>query len=261
MATTMLEATDLTCALGNQTILTEVNLAVEQGRMVALIGPNGAGKSTLLRTLAGLLPIPNGQVTVKGNALHAMTPLQRAKCLAMVGQKEEPPADLMVAEVVALGLLPHRPPWSGGGLRERRAVEEALDQVGMSDYALRGFHQLSGGEQRRVLLARGLAQRTELLFLDEPTNHLDVRHQHALLTMVRQLGQTIIAAIHDLDLAAMYFDQVIVLHNGRVAAMGEPHSVLQPSLLSDVFGITASTVTDPITGAERILFSYQPDEV
>lgn len=256
----MVHTTDLTCALGPHPILTGVNLAVPTGQMVALIGPNGAGKSTLLRTLAGLLPIPTGTVAIKGRSLSSLTPLQRAKRLAMVGQKEEPPADLTVTEVVALGLLPHRPPWSGGGLTERHAVHEALGQVDMLAYADRGFHQLSGGEQRRVLLARGLAQRTELLFLDEPTNHLDVKHQHTLLTMVRSLGHTIVAAIHDLDLAALYFDQVVVLDQGQVAAAGTPHEVLKPDLLSQVFGVSASTVHDPITGKERILFSYLPEE-
>ena len=174
----------------------------------------------------------------------------------MVGQQEETPADLRVAEVVALGLLPHRPPWSGGGRKERNAVAEALEQVSMTAYANRGFHQLSGGEQRRVLLARGLAQRTELLLLDEPTNHLDIRHQHALLRMVRGLGRTVIAAIHDLDMAATYFDHIVVLNDGGVAADGKPSEVLTPELVGDVFGMAASMVTDPATGEPRLLLSY-----
>lgn len=260
MGTLHLQATNLTCTLAHHPILTGIDLAVPAGQMVALVGPNGAGKSTLLRTLAGLLPIELGRVEINGESLTRLTPLQRAQRLAMVGQKEEPPADLTVAEVVALGRLPHRPPWSGGGQEERNAIADALEQVQLRDYANRGFHQLSGGEQRRVLLARGLAQGTDLLLLDEPTNHLDVRHQHALLTMIRDLGRTVVAAIHDLDLAALYFDQVAVVFDGRMVAAGDPHTVLQPEVLSEVFGIAAATVTDPITGSERILFSYQPDE-
>ena len=223
---------------------------------MALVGPNGTGKSTLLRTLAGLLPIQSGRVLVAGRDLVKLSPLERARTLAMVGQQEETPADLRVAEVVALGLLPHRPPWSGGGRKERNAVAEALEQVSMTAYANRGFHQLSGGEQHRVLLARGLAQRTELLLLDEPTNHLDIRHQHALLRMVRGLGRTVIAAIHDLDLAATYFDHIVVLNDGGVAADGKPSEVLTPELVGDVFGMAASMVTDPATGEPRLLLSY-----
>ena len=253
---TMLATQDLGCALGKYPILSGVGLEVPEGEMMALVGPNGTGKSTLLRTLAGLLPIPSGRVLVAGRDLVKLSPLERARTLAMVGQQEETPADLRVAEVVALGLLPHRPPWSGGGRKERNAVAEALEQVSMTAYANRGFHQLSGGEQRRVLLARGLAQRTELLLLDEPTNHLDIRHQHALLRMVRGLGRTVIAAIHDLDLAATYFDHIVVLNDGGVAADGKPSEVLTPQLVGDVFGMAASMVTDPATGEPRLLLSY-----
>ena len=253
---TMLTTQDLGCALGKYPILSGVGLEVPEGEMMALVGPNGTGKSTLLRTLAGLLPIPSGRVLVAGRDLVKLSPLERARTLAMVGQQEETPADLRVAEVVALGLLPHRPPWSGGGRKERNAVAEALEQVSMTAYANRGFHQLSGGEQRRVLLARGLAQRTELLLLDEPTNHLDIRHQHALLRMVRGLGRTVIAAIHDLDLAATYFDHIVVLNDGGVAADGKPSEVLTPELVGDVFGMAASMVTDPATGEPRLLLSY-----
>lgn len=253
---TMLATQNLGCALGKYPILNGVDLEVPEGEMMALVGPNGTGKSTLLRTLAGLLPIPSGRVLVAGRDLVKLSPLERARTLAMVGQQEETPADLRVAEVVALGLLPHRPPWSGGGRKERNAVAEALEQVSMTAYANRGFHQLSGGEQRRVLLARGLAQRTELLMLDEPTNHLDIRHQHALLRMVRGLGRTVIAAIHDLDLAATYFDHIVVLNDGGVAADGKPSEVLTPELVGDVFGMAASMVTDPATGEPRLLLSY-----
>lgn len=253
---TMLATQNLGCALGKYPILNGVDLEVPEGEMMALVGPNGTGKSTLLRTLAGLLPIPSGRVLVAGRDLVKLSPLERARTLAMVGQQEETPADLRVAEVVALGLLPHRPPWSGGGRKERNAVAEALEQVSMTAYANRGFHQLSGGEQRRVLLARGLAQHTELLLLDEPTNHLDIRHQHALLRMVRGLGRTVIAAIHDLDLAATYFDHIVVLNDGGVAADGKPSEVLTPELVGDVFGMAASMVTDPATGEPRLLLSY-----
>ena len=253
---TMLATQNLGCALGKYPILNGVDLEVPEREMMALVGPNGTGKSTLLRTLAGLLPIPSGRVLVAGRDLVKLSPLERARTLAMVGQQEETPADLRVAEVVALGLLPHRPPWSGGGRKERNAVAEALEQVSMTAYANRGFHQLSGGEQRRVLLARGLAQRTELLLLDEPTNHLDIRHQHALLRVVRGLGRTVIAAIHDLDLAATYFDHIVVLNDGGVAADGKPSEVLTPELVGDVFGMAASMVTDPATGEPRLLLSY-----
>ena len=251
---TMLATQNLGCALGKYPILNGVDLEVPEGEMMVLVGPNGTGKSTLLRTLAGLLPIPSGRVLVAGRDLVKLSPLERARTLAMVGQQEETPADLRVAEVVTLGLLPHRPPWSGGGRKERNAVAEALEQVSMTAYANRGFHQLSGGEQRRVLLARGLAQRTELLLLDEPTNHLDISHQLDILKTLRETGLGVVVALHDLNLATTFCDEVLVLHKGRAVCLGRPADVLTEDLIREVYGVEVRILHPD--GDETPLFQF-----
>ncbi|WP_226352520.1 ABC transporter ATP-binding protein [Pseudonocardia sp. ICBG601] len=180
-----LRAETLSCVLGGRTVLAGVDLAVEPGEVLGVVGPNGSGKSTLLRALAGIRRPAAGRVLLDGTPLTAMRARQRARRIAFVGQEEDLPADLCVGEVVALGLVPHRPPWSGGDAAERAAVTAALAAVQLDGLADRPVDRLSGGERRRVLLARGLAQDAGVLLLDEPTNHLDVRHALGLLELVR----------------------------------------------------------------------------
>lgn len=235
----------LSCAIGGRTVLERVDLVVEAGQMVAVVGVNGSGKSTLLRTLAGLLAPVAGAARVGGAVdVHAMSARDRARQIAFVAQEERPPADMVVAEFVALGRLPYRQPWARGR-DDRRLAVEALAAVGMQDAAGKFCADLSGGERRRVSLARGLVQDCELLVLDEPTNHLDVRHQIELLDLLRTSGRTIVTAIHDLGLAAAHVEHVLVLHEGRGHAAGPPQVVLTASTVSEVFGVRATYLTGP----------------
>ncbi|HBO54763.1 ABC transporter ATP-binding protein [Janibacter terrae] len=246
----------LACAVGGRTVVTDVDLSVAKGEMLALVGRNGSGKSTLVRTLVGLLPAVAGTVHVDGTDLRGLTPRRRASRLAYVGQEEGPPEDLLVGEMVALGRVPHRAPWSVGAKGEHHLVLDALTAVGLAHEVDRPCQHLSGGERRRAMLARGLAQGTDLLVLDEPTNHLDIHHQVQLLDTVRGLGRTVLAAVHDLSLAVSHFDRVAVLHEGRLHAVGEPTEVLTPQLVREVFGVEAVQLTDPATG--RVHLSLGP---
>jgi iron complex transport system ATP-binding protein len=261
-----LEARGLACDVGGRPgrggrrVLDGVDLIVRHGEMVGIIGPNGTGKSTLLRVLAGVRPAAVGEVLVDGTPLQERSGRSRAREIAMVGQEEQPQADLLVGEVVALGRTPHRPPWAGGDAAERDAVLAALAAVDMDEAVDRSVEQLSGGERRRVLLARGLAQEAPLLVLDEPTNHLDVRHQLSLMRMIRRLERTVVVAIHDLNLAMAVCDRVVVLHDGGVHVAGEPESVLTPDTVREVFGVEAVPVTHPRTGHTHLLFTTHEAE-
>ncbi|MGX6448923.1 ABC transporter ATP-binding protein, partial [Patulibacter sp. S7RM1-6] len=153
---------------------------------------------------------------------------------------------------------PHRPPWGGGDDAERREVLAALRAVDLEDAVDRSVERLSGGERRRVLLARGLAQEAPLLVLDEPTNHLDVRHAHALIELVRALDETVVVALHDLNLAMSACDRVAVVHAGRLHAVGPPEEVLTPETVLAVFGIEATPVVHPATGHVHLLFTAHP---
>lgn len=225
--------------IGKKTLLRGVSFTVKRGTMTAIVGINGVGKSTLLRALGGITKPHAGQVLVDAANVHTIKPRHRATLMTLVGQEENPPGDLTVAEMVALGRLPYLKSWQLGSSKEKDIIARALVTVGISDLADRPCDQLSGGQRRRALLARGFAQETDLVLLDEPTNHLDVHHQLHLLGVLRDSGSTIIATIHDLDLAMSYFDQVVVLHQGGMLCAGHPQDVLIPDNLRKVFDVQA----------------------
>ncbi|MFI6869652.1 ABC transporter ATP-binding protein [Nocardia sp. NPDC050406] len=251
----VLEVRNLTCAAGPRTVLTNANFTVLARETVGIVGPNGSGKTTLLRTLAGLIRPVHGEVVVDGTALHGLSARHRARTVALVAQDEQPAADLLAGEVVALGLTPYLPPWGAGGPREREAVEQALRTVDLAGFADRPVHKLSGGERQRVLLARALVQRTPLLLMDEPTNHLDITHQLELLALARELDRTVLLSLHDLALADRYCDRVLVLHDGRSHPLETPEVALRSEVLDRVFGVHATRVTHPDTGLPHLLIT------
>ena len=242
------QAHQLTAAVDGHVVLTGVDLDLPSGGVTAVVGPNGSGKSTLLRTLAGIVRAPHGHVIVGTDRLDCLRPRERALRIALVAQEDAPPDDLLVGEMIALGRIPHANPWSLGGSDEREAVLDALEQVGLRDYVDRPCDALSGGERRRALLARGLAQDAPILMLDEPTNHLDVSHQHHLLRLIRRLGRTVVMAIHDLDLAHTYADHAVLVGRGGVMAAGDPATVLTGPEVEEALGIRTVELRDPATG-------------
>ncbi len=250
-----LSVTEVSCEVGRRPVLTGVSFEVAPGEMIGVVGPNGSGKTTLLHVLAGVRRPRRGRVTVDGQPLHELLARQRARTVALVAQDERPPADLLVGEVVALGRTPYLPPWGAGSPAERQVVTDALAAVDLAGLAARPVHKLSGGERRRVLLARALAQDTPVLILDEPTNHLDITHQLDLLALARGLGRTVVTALHDLTLADRYCDRVLVLHGGTAHPPADPAVALTPEVLADVFGIRAVRVPHPDTGAPHLLIT------
>ncbi|GAA1287360.1 ABC transporter ATP-binding protein [Saccharothrix xinjiangensis] len=249
---THLRCRGVRCEVAGRTVVSDVDLDVPPGRMLALVGTNGSGKSTLIRALAGLRVPAAGLVTVDGEDLHAFSARRRARTIAYVGQEEAPPEDLLVGELVALGRVPHRPPWAFG--RAERAITlEALEAVGLAHAVDRRCDRLSGGERRRVMLARALAQECGLVLLDEPTNHLDIGHQTRLLETLRGLGRTVVAAMHDLPLAAAYFDRVAVLHRGALRTVDTASTALAPTTVEEVFAVAAARLTDARTGHEHLV--------
>lgn len=236
-------------------LVEDIRLAVGSGAFVGLVGPNGSGKSTLLRCVYRALRPACGVVRAGGDDVHALDPRAAARRLAALPQESPAEFDFTVAEVVAMGRMPHR----GRTAADDGAVcAAAMERTGVAHLAHRGFPGLSGGEKQRVLIARALAQRPEVLVLDEPTNHLDIAHQLQVLSLVRGSGLTVLAALHDLNLAAAYCDVLYVVASGRVVASGPPHDVLRPELLAEVFGVRAHPVRHPETGAVRLLFDPLP---
>jgi iron complex transport system ATP-binding protein len=247
-----LELSGLHVDIDARPILTDVDFAVAPGELVALVGPNGSGKSTLLRTVYRTLRPSAGAVLLGGDDLWRIRPREAALRRAVLPQHGETGAEFTAAEIVGMGRTPHLRSWQRPGDVDTGIVTDALNRVGLDWAADRLVTTLSGGERQRVLLARALAQQAPLLVLDEPTNHLDVRSQLELLELVRSLGLTLLAALHDLDHAASLADQVVVLRDGRVVAKGPPLDVLTPALIQEVFGVRAHVGIHPLTDRPHI---------
>ena len=247
-------ARNLVWGVRRRTIVSDVSLAVEPGETLGLIGPNGSGKSSLLRLLAGLRAPQSGQVEINGQNIAKVPRRVLARQLAFVQQSAATDTNVSVRDVVRLGRTPHRSALAGWSVQDEAAVADALARVDMTSRRAQPWQTLSGGERQRVHIARALAQAPRVMFLDEPTNHLDIHHQIEILRMVRDLEQTSIVALHDLNLAAMFCDRIVVLQGGSVVACGTPEAVLTQALLRDVFRVEAEVGPSPVPGQPHIRY-------
>jgi iron complex transport system ATP-binding protein len=241
-------------------VLRSVDLTLARGELVALVGTNGSGKTTLLRLLTGLLQPEAGVVRFDGRPLAAWSRLELARRVAVLPQQLDLPVGFRVAELVEMGRAPHARRLFASSEADERAVARALADAGALDLADRYAEELSGGERQRLLVAMALAQEPDLLLLDEPTLHLDLAHQVSLLATIRRLrdqrGLTVLAVLHDLNLAAAFAPRVAVLDGGRVVADGAPDQVLSPDLVERVFGVAVDEARTP--DGRRHLALHQP---
>ncbi len=230
---------DLHCRFDARVALDSVTFSVPPGALVGLVGPNGAGKTTLLRLMAGLIRPGAGQVLVGGRHPHATPAPEMARLVAVLPQHPVLPTGVSVREAVSWGRLPHLGRLRRPGAEDRRVVEQALVRTDTSALADRDTNTLSGGERQRVLIARALAQAPRVLLLDEPTAHLDLSHQVEVMVVLQALahdGLAVVAALHDLSLAAGYCDRVAVLASGRLLAFGPPAQVITDGLVAAAYG-------------------------
>ena len=248
-------AKGLEVSLGGASILKGAGLRVPAGQTVGVIGPNGSGKSTLLRCIYRALKPSGGAVFLDGRPIEWDSVRQSAQKMAVVAQHNAYSFSFTVREIVLMGRSPHKRALERDGPEDYRIVAESLAAVGLEGFENGEFCTLSGGEQQRAVLARALAQQTPCLILDEPTNHLDIQYQLQMMELVRGLGRTVLAAVHDLNIAALYCDALVALKDGEVVGSGPPRSLLTPGFLRSVYGVEAKVVTDG-DGFLRIL--YQP---
>ena len=247
-----IRAENLAWSVGKTRIVDGVSLSVPAGKVLGLLGPNGSGKSSLLRLLAGLRRPAGGQVFLDERDLRTIGRSALARRLALVEQHATTEANVRVRDVVSLGRIPHRSPFSGWSQDDEAAVSAAMDRVGMRERAQRTWQSLSGGERQRVHLARALAQAPRELLLDEPTNHLDIQHQIALLKLVGELGLTTVVALHDINHAAMFCHQLLVLDGGKLVAQGAPEEILSDTLMREVFRVEARIEPSPHHGRPHV---------
>lgn len=245
---------NLSYSYNESKILEDISLHVTKGEFVGLIGPNGSGKSTILKNLYLALKPESGSVILDDKDLYKIKAKEAARILGVVGQENDIPFDFLVEEIVAMGRSPHKRLFEGDTKGDHDIVATALKQTGLEDKAKRKYSHLSGGEKQRVLIARVLAQQTDILLLDEPTNHLDINYQFQMFDLVKCLGVTVLSAIHDLNIAALYCDRIYVLKEGRLVKSGTPEEVLTPKLISEVYGIKTDVIIHPVTNKVSITF-------
>lgn len=253
-----LELIDISARIDRTMIISGVGMFAPAGQVTALVGPNGAGKSTLLHAVLDLGPTVTGAINFAGVRLDSLPRKARSRIATLVEQSVEASSDVTARQAVALGRIPFQSLLSGESDDDLSAIESALIKVGMIDFAHRPLSTLSGGERQRVLLAKALAQQPRLLLLDEPTNHLDVRAQLTTLDLLTDLarhGVTVVVALHDLNLAASYADQIVVMRNGHVDSAGRPADILTGELIGRVYGVDAEVITHPRTGKPLIAFA------
>jgi iron complex transport system ATP-binding protein len=233
-------------SLGGRRVVDSVSLTVEEGEWAVVIGPNGAGKTTLLRAIAGLVP-HGGTIELLGHPSAALGRRERARLLALVPQLPATPPWLTVAEYVLLGRTPYLRGLSRESRSDLEAAARAIERLDLAEYAERLLGTLSGGERQRVVVARAIAQEAPIVLLDEPTSALDLGYQQQALELLDELRRsgelTLVAAMHDLTLAAQYADRMILLDDGRVVADGAPHDVVTEESIERHYGATTEVVT------------------
>ena len=243
-------------SFGSKTILHDISLAIQDKEFVGIIGPNGSGKSTFLKCLYRVLQPSGGKIFFDGTELSSLSHRDTALKMAVVAQHSTVNFDFSVLEMVLMGRSPYKGLLDRDQLDDYEIARHALAQVGLSDFESRNFNTLSGGEQQRVILARALAQRTECLVLDEPTNHLDIKYQLELMTIVKRLDATVVSAIHDLNLAAIYCDRIIALKDGHIVCSGTPQDVLSSDTIRHIYGVSAMVQTLP-DGRLNIIYNME----
>ena len=234
-------------------ILRGVSLQVHPGEFVGVIGPNGSGKSTLLKNIYRMLTPTSGEILLDGKSLIKMSNRKMAERLAVVAQESEANFDFTVGEVVQMGRYPRKKMMEAANDEDREIVKQSLGMVGMDEFLERSFLTLSGGEKQRVLIARALAQETEMIILDEPTNHLDIGSQIKTLSLLKNSGKTVLTALHDLSLAARFCDRVYVLKDGRNLCDGQPETLISSELVKELYQIDAEV----FTRKDRIYIDYK----
>lgn len=238
-------------------VIKNVTFTIDKGKMIGILGPNGCGKSTLLKLISGILPLQNGSVRIDHKVAQSYSSRELARKMAVLPQLHNHSFSHTVRETVALGRYPYQQGiFSSWSQEDENAVVESMRQTGIEKYATEDITYLSGGEQQRTFVAQALAQKSALLLLDEPTNHLDIEHQKQLMDLiqfeVKTHGLTVLSVFHDMNLAALYCDELILLEAGHIVAQGEPHEVLKEKQVEKVYHTKIARISHPVIPKPQI---------
>ena len=240
----VLDISSLSFNFGSKNILADIDLSIKNNGIVGIIGPNGSGKSTLLKCIYRVLKPKTGTIFIDGKNINDYQFKETAKKMAVVAQHNDTHFDFNVLEMVLIGRSPHKKFMERDSAEDIELAYKALEQVNMKDFADRNFSSLSGGEKQRIILARALVQNTDCLILDEPTNHLDIKHQLHFMSLAKDLKITVISAIHDLNIAAMYCDKIYALKEGQIIAAGSVNEVITEEVIKTLYDVEAKIIYD-----------------
>lgn len=252
----MLEARNISVKYGPCEVLQEISFTLTGGAMIALLGANGAGKTTLIKSLNGTLPIAGGEVILAGRGLQTYSRREIARQIAVVAQENETKFPITVLEFVLAGRFSRGSAFGWESQRDIAAAETALIECDLKGFGTRLMNELSGGERQRVVLARAIATEAKILLLDEPTANLDLAHQALMFRLVRKRcsddGYSAVVITHDLNLASEFADKVLMLRNGKIAAVGTPREVLTEAKINEVYGVRVLLDQNPASGNVRV---------
>lgn len=240
----VLDISSLSFNFGSKNILADIDLSIKDNGIVGIIGPNGSGKSTLLKCIYRVLKPKTGTIFIDGKNINDYQFKETAKKMAVVAQHNDTHFDFNVLEMVLIGRSPHKKFMERDSAEDIELAYKALEQVNMKDFADRNFSSLSGGEKQRIILARALVQNTDCLILDEPTNHLDIKHQLHFMSLAKNLKITVISAIHDLNIVAMYCDKIYALKEGQIIASGSVNEVITEEVIKTLYDVEAKIIYD-----------------
>lgn len=256
-----IQTRNLSFSYRDRAVLHDMSLSLERGEMVGIVGPNGSGKTTFLKILSAVLR-GQGEVAINGRNIETYSRRELSKLFAVVQQDARVNFPYTAVEIVLMGRASHHSPFSLEGRSDLEAARKSMALTDSLSFANRYLHELSGGEKQRIMIARALAQEPEILLLDEPSAFLDLKHQVQVFELLRRLNRerslTIVAALHDLNLAALFFPRLIVLRNGQIYRDGSPTDVLTEETIEEVYGIRVRVDRDPVSSKPQLFLILGP---
>lgn len=256
-----LQVKNLEFSIDKKEILKDISFEIPKGSFVGIIGPNGSGKSTILKNIYRLYKPDSGQILLDNKNLLNMKDKDCAKEIAVLAQESNSQFDFTVEQIVKMGRYPYKSVFEDYSKKDLDMVTDMLKRVGLEDYVGRSFSKLSGGEKQRTLIARALVQDTDFLILDEPTNHLDIGYQIQLMDLVKSLNITTLSAIHDMNMASMYCDYLIVMKDGKIKNCGSVKEVITEEMLKEIFGVNAYVGVNPMNNKLQVSFMHSHQHI
>ncbi len=260
----ILEIKDLNLGYGNRSVVSQMELLLRKGDFLAIVGPNGSGKTTLLRAISKVLKPKTGVICVDGSEIAMLSHKSLARKVAVVPQESSMAFSFTALQVVLMGRTPHLSRWQMENALDYGVAKSAMQMANCWHLKDRPINELSGGEKQRVIIAQALAQEPKLILLDEPTLHLDIGQQLEIMELLKKLsadtGMSVLAVLHDLNIAAYYADRLMLIKNGRIEVMGPPQGVVTEENIRRVFGVSADVKKHELTGKPYVIFQPHAGE-